>query len=529
MHLITRRLARALVTGAAGAALAATPALASVDPLVTVSGTSPFATGCNGAPQTGTVFTNAEVEPWADVNLANDDNVVGAWQQDRWSNGGANGNLSAYSTDGGQSWTTPPVSAASDTGQPKFSRCTGGNASNGGDYERATDPWVSFGRDGTAYQMALSLDVSTGDPNLLNVRDAMLVSTSTDGGRTWDEITPLITDDSPLRLNDKNSLTADPTRNGFAYAVWDRLEIAPDLQSFRGPTLFTRTTDGGQTWEPPRVIFDPGVNNQTIANQIAVLPNGRLVNVFDWIIQGQLNVGVMFSDDRGRTWTEPRLLNALGTIGITDPFDGAPVRTGDLIPDIAVDPRKGRNTIYVVWQDARFAEGLRDQIALVRSSDGGRTWTTPRRVSSNLGTQAFTASVEVNDRGRVGVTYYDFTRDDPTTQPLLTDHWLTVSSDQGESFSARERQTASSFDMRLAPLTGTGFFVGDYVGLDGVGRRFHPVFGVTRSVANAADIVSTTARPPFGASVAASQRDPTAAASTAVAGSTSRLGYMTSN
>jgi hypothetical protein len=293
--------------------------------------------------------------------------------------------------------------------------------------------------------------------------------------------TAVTTSGPPTRwCRSRPTLTADPTNSRFAYAVWDRLELTEDLQNFRGPTLFTRTTDGGQTWERPRVIFDPGLNNQTIANQIAVVPNGRLVNVFDWIIQGQLNVGVMFSDDQGRTWTEPKLVTALGTIGITDPFDGAPVRTGDLVPDIAVDPRKGTRNIYLVWQDARFAGGLRDQIALVRSSDGGKTWTTPRRVSSNLDTQAFTASVEVNDRGHVGVTYYDFTRDSPTAQPLLTDHWLTVSTDKGAHFSTRERQTARSFDMRLAPLTGAGFFVGDYVGLDGVGRRFHPVFGVTR-------------------------------------------------
>jgi hypothetical protein len=506
-------LAVVVLTASGAAAVTAQP--------VPVSGPTPFAANCNGAPQPGTLFPNSEVEPWVSANPRSAGNMVAVWQQDRWSNGGAQGNLTGVSVDSGRSWDVVE--------SPPFSRCAGGNAQNGGDYERATDPWVSFGRDGTAYQMSLSIDVSTADPNLLQVRDAMLVSTSTDGGRTWGEITPLITDDSPLRLNDKNSLTADPTRNGVAYAVWDRVEIAEDLQSFRGPTLFTRTTDGGRTWEPPRVIFDPGVNNQTIGNQIAVLPDGRLVNVFDWIIQGQLNVGVMFSDDRGLTWTEPRLLNALGTIGITDPFDGAPVRTGDLVPDIAVDPRKGTSSIYVVWQDARFAEGLRDQIALVRSGDGGQTWTTPTRVSSNLATQAFTASVEVNDRGHVGVTYYDFTRDSPTAQPLLTDHWLTVSTDRGAHFSTRERQTASSFDMRLAPLTGSGFFVGDYVGLEGVGRRFHPVFGVTRSSTNPVDVVATTARPPFGPSVAATQTDATAAAQTATASSGSRLGFVTSH
>jgi hypothetical protein len=134
---------------------------AAVDPFTSpVSGLSPFDAGCEGAPQTGTVFRNAEVEPWVDVSLADADNLVGNWQQDRWSNGGASGNLSAFSLNGGTSWTIPPISQAPDTGQAKFSRCTGGNAANGGDFERATDPWVSLSRNGVAHQVALSINDS---------------------------------------------------------------------------------------------------------------------------------------------------------------------------------------------------------------------------------------------------------------------------------------------------------------------------------------------------------------------------------
>ena len=193
-----RRRILAFASALAIVVLAAPAAVAVTTPPVPVSGPTPFAPNCNGAPQPGTLYPNAEVEPWVNANPKAPANMIAVWQQDRWS--------------------------------------------NGGDYERASDPWVSFGRDGTAYQMALSIDVSTADPNLLNVRDAMLVSTSKDGGRTWGTITPLIADDSPLRLNDKNSLTADPTRKGHAYAVWDRLELTEDLQNFRGPTFFTRTT-----------------------------------------------------------------------------------------------------------------------------------------------------------------------------------------------------------------------------------------------------------------------------------------------
>ena len=62
-------------------------------PLVQVSGTSPFV-GCTAdeiGPQSGTVYLNSEVEPWIDVNPTNPSNVVGIWQQDRWSNGGSRG------------------------------------------------------------------------------------------------------------------------------------------------------------------------------------------------------------------------------------------------------------------------------------------------------------------------------------------------------------------------------------------------------------------------------------------------------
>ena len=71
------------------------------------------------------MYRNAEVEPWVDVNLADANNLVGNWQQDRWSNGGASGNLSAYSLNGGTSWAIPPMTPPRTLGRAKFSRCTG--------------------------------------------------------------------------------------------------------------------------------------------------------------------------------------------------------------------------------------------------------------------------------------------------------------------------------------------------------------------------------------------------------------------
>ena len=72
----------------------------------------------------GTNFPDAEVEPWLEVNPTNAANVVGVYQQDRYSNGGAKGMTAAVSFDGGATWTTmlpcpttPAAPAASSSGR----------------------------------------------------------------------------------------------------------------------------------------------------------------------------------------------------------------------------------------------------------------------------------------------------------------------------------------------------------------------------------------------------------------------------
>ena len=64
-------------------------------------------------------------------------------QQDRWSNGGARGDVARVSLDGGASWSPVVI--------PGVSRCSGG------EFLRASDPWVDFSPDGSWFVM-----VSTG-------------------------------------------------------------------------------------------------------------------------------------------------------------------------------------------------------------------------------------------------------------------------------------------------------------------------------------------------------------------------------
>ncbi len=457
----------------------------SVASLSRVSGPSPFSPDCEGASQTGVNHLNAEAEPWVDVNPVDPNNIVAVFQQDRWSNGGARGLVAAVSHDGGTTWTRTFA---------HFSRCAGGNVANGGDYERASDPWVSFAPNGDVYQVGLSVNDS-------DTTSAVLVARSTDGGDTWSEPVTLIRDAAPTTFNDKESLTADPTnaRGMRVYVVWNRLGFSEAQVSATaaeqgigalGPTWFARTIDGGARWEPARMIFDPGLLSQTIGNQIVVLPDGALINGFTLIsnlrsaprIEGMtpqtadLDVAVTRSTDHGSTWSEAITVNALQAAPVMDPETGEPVRTGDIVADFAVDRKSG--ALYAVWQDTRFGDGDRNGIAFSKSTDGGLTWSDPVRINRAPDVAAFTPAVHVADDGAIGVTYFDFRNNTSEAATLPTDHWLAHSRDGGQTWS--ETHLAGPFDMRTAP-DAEGFFIGDYHGLTNVGNRFLPLFVATNS------------------------------------------------
>lgn len=461
----------ALVVGVVAVGASAAGAATGPPPLVRVSGVSPFA-GCAAddvAAQTGTNSPGTEVEPSLAVHGLN---AVGAWQQDRWSDGGSRGIGWSSSDDGGATWSAPAA-------VPGLTLCAGG------DFQRATDPWVTFSPDGTAYLFSLTLNSSDDD-------HALLVHRSVDGGRTWGPPQTVLRENNSHVFNDKNSITADPTSSSFVYAVWDRL-VFPNERShgdasaqrafaYRGPAWFTRSTDGGLTWEAARQIYDPGQNNQTIGNQIAVLGDGTLVNIFDEILNYRntgkrrgTNVAVVMSSDKGASWGKRVVVDRLGAVGVSDPDTGARVRTGDIIPDIAAS---GRN-VYAVWQDARFTGGVADQVLFSQSGDGGLTWSPSVRVSQSPGSvQAFTPSVDVRPDGSVMVTYYDFRHND-STPPLWTDYWAVSCAARCASASSWQgtetRVTDTPFDMATAPVA-RGYFTGDYEGLANDGAGFLTLF-----------------------------------------------------
>jgi BNR repeat-like domain len=506
-----RRLLLACTATALAAAWCAVPAPAAVGPPVQASGLSPFAPNCHGAPQNGTLYVNSEVEPWVDVNPTAAGNLIGVYQQDRFETGGASGLGTSVSMDGGATWERLALAA-----EPRFSRCMGAAPGSVADYERATDPWVSFGPDGDAYQISLSFN------DTRNLANAILVSESKDGGRSWSAPIQIIRDTDPNVFNDKETITADWTNPSFVYAIWDRLVFPQEraggvsfltAAAFRGPAWFARSTDGGASWEPARPIFDPGQNDQTIGNQIVVMPDGDLVDVTtvfrnDNAAKRQNGfVSALRSTNKGASWSGEIPISRLGTVEVHDPETGALIRTGDIIPQVASDERAGTDNVYVVWQDARFTGFQRDQIAFSKSTNGGVTWSEPVRINNRqFATQTFTPAVRVDADGNIAVVYHDFRNDRLGDARLDTDVWMVRSTDGGATW-REERVTDTPFDMRTAPVA-RGFFTGDYIGLAAAGTTFHPFWSASESDADGTDAFGAVATTPFGGELIVPDRAP---------------------
>lgn len=269
--------------------------------LAQLSKTSTLVAGCDGVAPNGTLYLDTAAEPSFVVNPANPMNLIAGWQQNRWSNGGAQGLNLAASFDGGTTWT---LSSAA------FSRCTGGGSGNAGDYARASDVWLTASPGGVVYALSLSF---TGAVLAAGSSSGMLVAQSQDGGLTWNAPVALIQDGQQF-FDDKGSITADSTDSNYVYAVWDRLN-GPSA----GPSYFAVTADAGVTWAAARSIYDPGSANQTLGNQIVVLPGAVVLDVFtelDTAAGGQTTAlaRLVRSLDHGTTWSAPVEVNADNTV-----------------------------------------------------------------------------------------------------------------------------------------------------------------------------------------------------------------------
>ncbi|MEM9555783.1 MAG: sialidase family protein [Acidobacteriota bacterium] len=329
------------------------------------------------------------------------------------------------------------------------------------------------------------------------------VGVSTDGGATW---TDQLLREPPPPAQDGDPMTAVDARTGSLWVgairfnlnagevfvarrpaggpleppvlvnagsgfdkCWMSAGIAPGQPdstrlyvAYSLPSSLQRSSDLGATWSPV-VELDPG----GLAFLPRVGPTGELeIGYFefdDWIVGDEMRL--QRSLDGGVTVGAPRVVAR--RLDVWDLQDGSRVPGRFRLPTIpiwSVDP--GDGTLYLVYFDTTaIVDGNADlDLYVLRSSDGGATWTEPRALA--LAGDQFFPWLEVDRDGVLHMVYFDsrHTVQDDDALDGRFDVYYATSADRGDSWT-EIRLTDTPFGTAGIEWPVFGQFLGDYLGL----------------------------------------------------------------
>jgi hypothetical protein len=377
-----------------------------------------------------------------------------------------------YSQDGGRTW------GASSPLPLSFQGIT---------YEFSGDPTVAFDSRGNVYA-AHELANLTGFP-----QEVIIVAKSTDGGATFTQFTaPAVNNTNPDLFFDHPKIAVDqsptsPFRDTL-YVTWNNVsivngELILDL-------MLSRSTDGGQTWSDPLVVFSTPnypMNIQTVG------PDGTLYLGVGapFSPDGGMNLFVARSTDGGRTietpiqattvQTGPVVLgSSLPTLAVTA-LGGAVAAQEVLDTDRSDGPLRGR--VYLAYADRPdpVNRPFDTDIYLQFSDNHGQTWSPRTRVNDDgAGNGQFFPSLSVDRaNGEVVLSWYD-TRRDPVNHEKA-DVFLAVGTPTagGIHFGPNRRITKAQSDESAANPQAFGSY-GDYEGIVAYAGVAHPVWSDNR-------------------------------------------------
>jgi hypothetical protein len=439
-----------------------------VGPLVPVSGGSPHRDGCNGA---GSHATGAEGEPSLAVNPRNPANIVVGFKQDV-DNPDSSADGVAVSRDAGRSWRQGSL--------PASGACNGGESQ----YPYVTDPWVAFGRGNVVW--FATLPYTTANPG------AIAVHRSTDGGRSFGGPVYVDRDLNSSDFDDKETIAADPRDSTRVYVAWVKQQrTLPPLGVTLGATVYVaRTSDGGHTWSAPHGLATVGTGRALAGPTVVVAPNRDVLVAYPLIVPdnpadcvtdedcaGAVTVYAVRSTDRGNTWSAPVIAARYRRAPFRDP-EGDEFKASAENFSLTLD---GHGVAYLAAHDERHAP--HSHIVVRRSRDGGKTWQGLTNADKGSRAHGFKGQpIIAAGRHELGVLYFDF-RDDARKGDgkAQFSYWFARSRNGGRNW--HEQRLTQPSDLHSAPEASAGHFIGDYFGLQAVGRNFLAAVTVARPLA----------------------------------------------
>lgn len=455
-----------------------------------------------------TYFRNVAFDPRIAVNPLNPKNMVIATQQDTLINGNYNDSASLaiavfYTLDGGETWNPSDL---------VMSRCQGSTLFNANDnFISAYFPAAQFDQSGNCYVLSSSYDLFAANqlPEI-DTDEGNIISKSTDGGRSWTQVTATYRDNGQCHLLDFPNLACDRYRKNTLYvistdATCQVSDTCEDPNYTGGQNIvFQKSEDAGLSWSDPIIIdsFIPtDLENCTpwpILPHFEVLADKSHSYITAAIVQQSPadTVGPAPNDQiyiwkslQGTTWKRYTVDANVAHILAVDPDSSDPVLpvTSFTTLDFDINPCNGY--IYIVYTSPMFNPTGKSGCVIRKSKDGGVTWSTPKPVNPNsLSSQAFLPVVAVAKDGTVGVMFTDFRNHTPGDEKLSTDVWVTMFDAELNHVQHEVRLTPKSFDTRksvrgyngINPSTcALDYYLSTHVEIESNGNDFVCTFPVT--------------------------------------------------
>ncbi|HEU5370492.1 MAG TPA: hypothetical protein VFU69_18615 [Ktedonobacterales bacterium] len=367
-----------------------------------------------------------------------------------------------FSSDGGKSWGAVdiPLPPAAST--------------NGVDF--GSDPGVAFDTQGNVYYSYIVVFLNQSFTAF--VGSEMAVAKSTDGGKTWPQVTFFNFNSGNGKFNDKPMIAVDTNPNSpfrdSVYVAWDTVGFGKS--SSNDALVFSRSTDGGKTFSSPIALNDlTGGPHQVIGADPFVGPNGEVYVAWHDVQSSQLMVASSF--DGGASFNSQQEI-APTQVVFDDGFPSMESRRALLYPACGADnsASANRGTLYCSWMDETAANGA--DIFVARSTDRGATWGAPVRVNDDpagVRKDQFNQWLSVDPTtGSVNLSWNDARNDPADTK---TDIYFAQSTNGGLSFAANLKVTTAMTDESAAnPNADAGNQYGDYEGIVAFGGVIHPIW-----------------------------------------------------
>ena len=206
-----------------------------------------------------------------------------------------------------------------------------------------------------------------------------------------------------------------------------------------------------KTWSANTFITPSTYDAQS--SEPVFLPDGKLAVVYWHFSPDRLEV--VLSTNGGNTFNSPHL------IANVTAYDAPGIRDGVFVSSATCDRTLGQ--LFVVYQGVFLAK---PSILFTKSADAGISWSAPVPISDSPSSNSpvFNPAVAVSPDGEVlSVSFYDGRMNGGNTN--LVDIFLAQSFDSGNTWQPNLRVSSVSSDVRLAPLTSTGYMLGDYLGI----------------------------------------------------------------